>query len=65
MARGPSSTALAVRRLRSERGVAALEFAIVSQLLLLLLYGIIMYGFVFALDWGIMSGLSNAAGARG
>src|SRR5438309_11167910 len=50
------------KRLRSERGVAALEFAIVSQLLLLLLYGIIMYGFVFALDHDITQ--AAAEGAR-
>ena len=50
------------KRLRSERGVAALEFAIVSQLLLLLLYGMLMYGFVFALDHNITQ--AAAEGAR-
>jgi len=50
------------KRLRSERGVAALEFAIVSQLLILLLYGLITYGFVFALDHNITQ--AAAEGAR-
>jgi Flp pilus assembly protein TadG len=50
------------KRLRNERGVAALEFAIVSQLLLLLLYGMLMYGFVFALDHNITQ--AAAEGAR-
>jgi len=50
------------KRLRSERGVAALEFAIVSQLLLLLLYGMLMYGFVFALDHNMTQ--AAAEGAR-
>jgi Flp pilus assembly protein TadG len=50
------------KRLRSERGVAALEFAIVSQLLLLLLYGMLMYGFVFALDHNLTQ--AAAEGAR-
>jgi len=50
------------KRLRSERGVAALEFAIVAQLLLLLLYGMLMYGFVFALDHNITQ--AAAEGAR-
>jgi Flp pilus assembly protein TadG len=48
--------------LRSERGTAALEFAIVAQLLILLLYGIITYGFVFALDHNITQ--AAAEGAR-
>ena len=50
------------KRFRNERGVAALEFAIVSQLLLLLLYGMLMYGFVFALDHNITQ--AAAEGAR-
>jgi Flp pilus assembly protein TadG len=50
------------KRLRSERGVAALEFAIVAQLLLLLMYGMLMYGFVFALDHNITQ--AAAEGAR-
>jgi Flp pilus assembly protein TadG len=48
--------------LRSERGTAALEFAIVAQLLIVLLYGIITYGFVFALDHNITQ--AAAEGAR-
>jgi Flp pilus assembly protein TadG len=50
------------RRLRSERGVAALEFAIVAQVLFLLLYGMILYGFIFALDHNMTQ--SAAEGAR-
>ena len=50
------------KRLRSERGVAALEFAIVCQLLLLLLYGMVMYGFVFLVDHSITQ--AAAEGAR-
>jgi len=49
-------------RLRREDGVAALEFAIVSQLLFLLLYGILMYGFVFGIDHNITQ--AAAEGAR-
>jgi Flp pilus assembly protein TadG len=37
-------------RLRGEEGVAALEFAIVSMVFLLFLYGILTYGFIFGLD---------------
>jgi Flp pilus assembly protein TadG len=49
-------------KLRSERGVAALEFAIVAQVLFLLLYGMILYGFIFALDHNLTQ--SAAEGAR-
>lgn len=35
---------------REERGVAVLEFAIVSLLLLLMIYGMLTFGFAFALD---------------
>jgi hypothetical protein len=54
--------AFILKRLRSERGVAALEFAIVAQVLILLLYGMITYGFVFALDHNITQ--AAAEGAR-
>lgn len=37
-------------RLRAEDGVAAVEFAIVSMVFLLFLYGILTYGFIFGLD---------------
>jgi Flp pilus assembly protein TadG len=50
-------------RLKDERGVAALEFAIVSQLLLILLYGMLNYGFVFALDHNISQAAAEAARA--
>jgi len=49
------------RLIRSERGAAALEFAIVAQLLILLLYGLITYGFVFALDHDISRAAAEAA----
>jgi Flp pilus assembly pilin Flp len=49
-------------RLRDERGVAAVEFAIVSLLLLTILYGMITFGFVFALDHNLTS--AAAEGAR-
>jgi Flp pilus assembly protein TadG len=38
------------RRLHGEDGVAAVEFAIVSMVFLLFLYGILTYGFIFGLD---------------
>ncbi|MGH2725968.1 MAG: TadE/TadG family type IV pilus assembly protein [Actinomycetota bacterium] len=38
------------RRLAREDGVAALEFAIVAMVFLVLLFGILTYGFVFGLD---------------
>ena len=37
-------------RVRREDGSAAVEFAIVSMVFLLFLYGIITYGFIFGLD---------------
>ena len=37
-------------RMRREDGVAAVEFAIVSIVFLLFLYGILTYGFIFGLD---------------
>lgn len=37
-------------RLQLQDGVAALEFAIVSMVFLVLLYGILTYGFIFGLD---------------
>lgn len=52
-----------MKRLRSdEGGVASLEFAVVSVLLLTIVFGIITFGFIFALD----ANLSHAAseGAR-
>ena len=48
--------------LRREDGVAALEFAIVAMVFLVLLYGILTYGFIYGLD----QSLNHAAeeGAR-
>lgn len=37
-------------RLQRQDGVAALEFAIVSMVFLVLLFGILTYGFIFGLD---------------
>lgn len=45
-------------RTRGEAGAAALEFGLVMPLLLLILLGIIQYGFYF---WGMQAG-ENAAG---
>lgn len=50
-------------RLKDERGVAALEFAIVAQLLMILLYGMLSYGFVFALQHNLNQAASEAARA--
>jgi Flp pilus assembly protein TadG len=48
--------------LRREDGVAALEFAIVSMVFLVMLYGIITYGYIYGMD----QSLNHAAeeGAR-
>jgi Flp pilus assembly protein TadG len=48
---------MSLRRLRSERGAAAVEFALVLPFLLLLLLGIIEYGRLFYLQ----NSLTNAA----
>lgn len=48
--------------MRGERGTAAVEFAIVSLLLISLLYGIVTFGFVFALDHNMSH--AAAEGAR-
>lgn len=45
---------------RSEEGVAALEFAIVSLLLMTMIFGMITFGFVFALNHSM-----NHAAAEG
>jgi Flp pilus assembly pilin Flp len=50
-------------RLKDERGVAALEFAIVAQLLFILLYGMLSYGFVFALQHNLTQASADAARA--
>jgi Flp pilus assembly protein TadG len=42
---------------RTERGAAALEFVLVAPILILLLFGIVTFGFLFAQDLA----LSNAA----
>jgi Flp pilus assembly protein TadG len=49
-------------RLREQRGVAALEFVLVSFLLIGLLYGILMFGFIFAMDHNLEQ--AAAEGAR-
>jgi Flp pilus assembly protein TadG len=50
-------------RLKDERGVAALEFAIVVQLLMILLYGMLSYGFVFSLQHNLTQASADAARA--
>lgn len=50
------------RRKPDERGVASVEFAIVSLLLMLFLFGIITFGFVFGLVHNLT--YSAAEGAR-
>jgi Flp pilus assembly protein TadG len=53
-----------VKRLRSnERGVASLEFAVVSVLLLTIVFGIITFGFIFALDGNLSHAASEGARA--
>jgi hypothetical protein len=49
--------------LGDERGVAAVEFAIVSILLLTLLYGLLTYGFVFGLQHDLTHAASEGARA--
>jgi Flp pilus assembly protein TadG len=51
-----------LRRLHDQDGVAAVEFAIVSMVFLVILFGILTYGFIFGLD----QSLNHAAeeGAR-
>ena len=50
------------RRVPGERGAAAVEFALVVPLLLLLLFGIISYGFMLSLRQGLSQ--AAAEGAR-
>jgi Flp pilus assembly protein TadG len=38
------------QRMKAENGVAAVEFAIVAMVFLVILFGILTYGFIFGLD---------------
>lgn len=49
--------------LRSERGAAAVEFSIVATLLLMLLFGLLLYGFVFGLKHTMTHAASEGARA--
>lgn len=51
-----------MRRLRDARGVASVEFAFVSLLLIGMIYGLLTFGFAFALDHNISH--AAAEGAR-
>jgi Flp pilus assembly protein TadG len=48
-------------RLRDERGVAAVEFAIVSIVFITLLFGMISFGFIFALQHNMTHAASEGA----
>lgn len=50
------------RSLKDQRGVASLEFAIVVLLLLTMVYGLITFGFIFALNHNLS--LAASEGAR-
>ncbi len=46
---------------RCERGVAAVEFALVSMVFMLFLFGIITYGFIFGLQHNLTHAASEGA----
>ena len=50
-----------IERLREQRGVAAVEFVLVSFLLIGMLYGILMFGFIFALDHNLEQAAAERA----
>jgi len=50
-----------MRRGRTERGAAAVEFALVTPFLLLVLFAIIIYGMVFAQDLSLSNSARQAA----
>lgn len=56
MARSPAAA-------RTERGAAAIEFALVANLLLLLVMGIISYGYMLSFRQGLSQGAAEGARA--
>jgi Flp pilus assembly protein TadG len=50
-----------IRGWRDERGAAAVEFAIIAPLLILLLFGIVEYGFVFNAQLQVTGAAREAA----
>jgi Flp pilus assembly protein TadG len=50
-------------RVAREDGVAALEFAIVSMLFLVILFGILTYGFIYSMDQSITHAAEEGARA--
>jgi Flp pilus assembly protein TadG len=50
-----------IRSWRDERGAAAVEFAIIAPLLILLLFGIVEYGFVFNAQLQVTGAAREAA----
>jgi Flp pilus assembly protein TadG len=50
-----------IRRWRDERGAAAVEFAIIAPVLILLLFGIVEYGFMFDAQLQVTGAARQAA----
>ncbi|WP_372734925.1 TadE/TadG family type IV pilus assembly protein [Nocardioides sp.] len=51
------------RTTRNQRGAAAVEFALVAPLLMLLVFGIISYGYMLSFRQGISQGVAEGARA--
>lgn len=63
MGRRVSMRPASVRRTRDARGAAAVEFALILPILLLLVFGIIAYGFMLSFRQGISQGAAEGARA--